>query len=237
MLGDEGEVLDHRFHGRIVAAAFFQLKREAFRNGASHDARRLEALANLQHSFDIRFVGAEILGNIFDGRAEIAAIIGLVDQARRNQAVSRGKTGQLQLVVQVLVQCHIGGRVGRHIEIVTGRPCPNTRPVCLGGGTGDTGRHRIVGTRARLVDVLTRGIQLFARLAHAGAVVERHLFPAGRLAAFGGAVIVFGFLEQRVPLDLCFDELGKFLIGKLQQLDRLLQLRRHNQGCPLAHVE
>ena len=47
---------------------------------------------------------------------------------------------------------------------------------------------------------------------------------------------ILAALKQRVALNFFGDEFGQFDIGKLQQLDRLLQLRRHHQGLPLAHV-
>ena len=53
-----------------------------------------------------------------------------------------------------------------------------------------------------------------------------------RLAAFG----IFA-LQQRVFLELGFDIFRKLEIGELQQLDRLLQLRRHHQGLALFQLE
>ena len=49
-----------------------------------------------------------------------------------------------------------------------------------------------------------------------------------------------GFLraiEQRIAFELLFDIIGEFEIRKLQQLDRLLQLRRHDQRLALPHFE
>ena len=43
--------------------------------------------------------------------------------------------------------------------------------------------------------------------------------------------------EERVLLDFGGDEFTQFLIGHLQQLDRLLQLRRHYQGLRLAQIK
>ena len=44
-------------------------------------------------------------------------------------------------------------------------------------------------------------------------------------------------LEQRVLLDLALDERRQLEIGKLQQLDRLLQLRRHDERLGLPEIE
>ncbi len=47
----------------------------------------------------------------------------------------------------------------------------------------------------------------------------------------------FVVLQQRIALELLIDERRKLHLGKLQQLDRLLQLRRHHQGLRLAQIE
>ena len=52
---------------------------------------------------------------------------------------------------------------------------------------------------------------------------------AGRRAAFGGAM-----LEQGIALDFGLDEVRQLKIRQLQQLDRLLQLRRHHQLLALT---
>ncbi len=44
-------------------------------------------------------------------------------------------------------------------------------------------------------------------------------------------------LEQRVPFELSLDEARKLEVGKLQELDRLLELRRHHQTVGLAEFE
>ena len=56
---------------------------------------------------------------------------------------------------------------------------------------------------------------------------------AGRCAVVGG----LGRLEKRVLLELLSDIGGELEVGQLQQLDRLLQLRRHDQGLALAQIE
>ena len=53
------------------------------------------------------------------------------------------------------------------------------------------------------------------------------------------AALLVGLLafEQRIALELGFDEGGELDIGELQQLDRLLQLRRHHQAVALAKLK
>jgi hypothetical protein len=81
------------------------------------------------------------------------------------------------------------------------------------------------------------------RVAHQRQVGDR----IGRLdPAVGGArvVAVAPFdpiavrpFEKRVLLDLPLDEVLEFHVGELQQLDRLLQLRRHHQRLCLAQIQ
>ena len=55
-----------------------------------------------------------------------------------------------------------------------------------------------------------------------------------RFARDRGFRSVVGAFQQRVPLQLLLDEGRKVEIRQLQQLDRLHQLRRHNQRLRLA---
>ncbi len=60
-----------------------------------------------------------------------------------------------------------------------------------------------------------------------------------RLAPFFGPFAVGGLgpLEQRVLLDLVLDESRELEVRHLQQLDRLLQLGRHDERLGLAQIE
>ncbi len=44
-------------------------------------------------------------------------------------------------------------------------------------------------------------------------------------------------LEQRIAFEFGVDKGLEFHVGHLQQFDGLLQLRRHDQGLALAHIE
>ena len=59
---------------------------------------------------------------------------------------------------------------------------------------------------------------------------------------FGGAILArfaldFAHFQQRVRLQRVADEGLDFQIGQRQQLDRLLQLRRHHQRLGLPQIE
>ena len=89
MLGNELEILDHSFHGRIISTPLLQLQAQAFRYRARHDARRIKALAYTQYGLDIRDVSAERRGDFLQIGAQISRIVGFVDQAGRDQSVGR----------------------------------------------------------------------------------------------------------------------------------------------------
>ncbi len=59
-------------------------------------------------------------------------------------------------------------------------------------------------------------------------------FDPGRRAVVRQPLAPF---EERVLLHLGVDEVGQFEIGQLQHLDRLLQLRRHDQRLRLAQLK
>ena len=54
--------------------------------------------------------------------------------------------------------------------------------------------------------------------------------------SFGGGSVFFVAVEQRIALEFGIDEFIEFEIGELQQLDRLLQLRRHDELLALAEL-
>ncbi|MEY9550601.1 hypothetical protein ABIF67_004666 [Bradyrhizobium japonicum] len=80
--------------------------------------------------------------------------------------------------------------------------------------------ERLARTAARLVVVAPVGIAELAGLGRG--------FTRGRL--------VVGPLQQGVPLELLFHEGREIEIGQLQQLDRLHQLRRHDQRLRLPEL-
>src|SRR4051812_46564133 len=79
------------------------------------------------------------------------------------------------------------------------------------------------------------------RLVASLAAILPNAILEGARGRFGGlASGVPGLLwafQQRVPLKLGIDEGRKLDIGELQQLDRLLQLRRHHKAVALAQLE
>ena len=52
-----------------------------------------------------------------------------------------------------------------------------------------------------------------------------------------GVGSILGVLQQRIALKLRLDESRELLMGQLQQLDGLQQLRRHRQRLPLPQLQ
>ena len=63
----------------------------------------------------------------------------------------------------------------------------------------------------------------------------RHLIGCGTFGIRHLRAVVA--LQQRIPLQLLLDEARHLDVGELQKLDRLTQLRRHDQSLSLAEIE
>ena len=95
------------------------------------------------------------------------------------------------------------------------------------------------------VAVLELGIERAQSLLRGGGRFEgAHDVRPGRLRRGGGLVFrllldlaALVTLEERVALQLLVDEGLELDVGHLQQLDRLLQLRRHDESLALAEFE
>ena len=236
--GHERQIVEHRLHRRVHAAAVAQLQGKAFGNRARHHAGRVKALADAEHGLDIRDVGAERFCDILERRTQVAGLVRLVDQPRGNQPVGARKACEVQLHVQVFGQRHIAGKVRGIVKIFRGLTTSGARPVGRRGRAGRVRGHGRVGSRAGLVDIFAGRIELVARLALGGRVALFARLAALRLDGFRRRCrLAFDLHQQRVTFELGLDEFGELLIRKLKEFDRLLQLRRHHQGLSLAHVE
>ena len=94
-----------------------------------------------------------------------------------------------------------------------------------------------IGAALALIDIVEIGIESGEPLLGTGAILHGAgdvtlLDLIGRLLRL--ALLVA--LKQRVPLELALDESLQLEIGHLQKLDRLLQLRRHDQGLALLQL-
>ncbi len=154
-----------------------------------------------------------------------------------------GRQVDLQLLDQVLAQA-LGAAQARLeveplvVEIVA--PAAAARP-----DAGDLEPARAL-VAARVRPALVRrggpGIGRVLVRRHVGRAVQRALARAGRRLL--GRRLVWRrlralvlALEERVLLELALDVGRKLEVAQLQQLDRLLQLRRHHQGLALTHIQ
>ncbi|MEY9584643.1 hypothetical protein ABIA15_003400 [Sinorhizobium fredii] len=239
------EIGDKCLHGGIEAIAQAQLNGEAFAERAGEDAGRIELL---QHEKDARHIcraRSKPCRRFSDLRMQIARFVELVDEMLGNQPVGGGGKRKCDLLEQRLAQGLPAG--DEIVEIIS-------LAVVAAAGA----RHRfplaeqfrcIGALRSRVVleDVGEVGIEFgtepFAGTC-CGAVVEialvGRLFPA---AQFGGQARLLALgpirtetrligrlkFKQRIFLDFLGNELAEFEMRHLKQLDRLHQLRRHDQ--------
>ena len=223
MLGHEAQIVEHSLHRRIQPAAVAQLQGQAFGNRARHHTGRVKALADAEHGLDIRDVGAERFRDVLKRRAQVAGLVGLVDQARGDQPVSAREAGEIQLHVQVFGQRHIAGKVRGIVKIFRGLTTSGARPVGRRRRAGCVRGHRRVGSRAGLVDIFAGCIELVARLGLGGCLALFACVAALRLDGFRRRRrVAFDLHQQRIALKLGLDEFGEFLVRKLKEFDRLL---------------
>jgi hypothetical protein len=188
---------------------------------AGQHARGLETLADFQHGFDILDIRAKGPGDVVNIAAHEASLVGFFDQAGCNQAVGFGEGGDGEF------------------RALLARS--RTRPVKLRGGPALGACFGRLGGAVGLVDIVGTGVEFTAGLGGAAGFVEPHLLALfrdlfRRLGRFWPA-LAFGPGQKRIPLDLGLDIVLQFDVGELEQLDRLLQLRRHDKGLPLPQLK
>ena len=112
-------MLDQRGHDRIVAVALLQLQRQAFAQVAGEHAARLEALHHRQGLLDKLERRAEQLGKRGKIAAEVAALVGHVDEMLADQPPRRIGEGERELVGQMVLQRPLLGDIGLEVGRVT----------------------------------------------------------------------------------------------------------------------
>ena len=124
---------------------------------------------------------------------------------------------------------------------MSARPPGPTLDQSVSGAAGASGGALASRSEREFIriEIVMRGIHVGggAEILALQRFVEPALFRGrlGRRFALGPlGVLAF---EQRVLLEFGFDVFREFQIGKLQQLDRLLQLRRHDQGLALSQLQ
>ena len=239
MARQKRQVLDQRLHGRVEAVAFLELQRQAFLQRTGHHPGRLEALHQLDHALNAVLGHAQLLGRGVHFQTQIAVLLHHFGQPRPDKpglGVSNrhGKLGQ-----QVIFQRDRRG-AGRvfHAGIVKpalARAC--TRPVRVAADAVLVG-HALIGMKT--VGISVQGgfgggaDAVVADLDFLNAVALFAL--TGHFGLFGPLLAVIA-LQKGILFQFGLDEFRKLDIRQLQQFDRLLQLRRHDQGLALSDLK
>ncbi len=229
-------------HGRIEAVTLLELQRQAFLEVAGEDAGRIAGLQLGENILDMGGGGSQRLGHGGGVGGEVARLVQHADEMLADQLVGGRGEGEMHLVSQVFGERRLAGESGIEVEALgierQGALRPQRGPARFGWR-----RHRLaargIGARLVGVDILEFGIQRAQALLGAGIGGQgRH--HVGLLAALGHLLLhvtALIALEQRIALEFLVDEGLQFHVGHLQQLDGLLQLRRHDQGLALAKIE
>ena len=216
--GKQRQMLLHQFHRlrqqRRRGRLRFQLQAQTFCRVAGTDPCGLHVLQAAQA--DRKLVGFETelvrkqFHQLFQRGLQIAVLVQRVDQRRYDLPIAKGKVTKRELRVEVIAQ-----RAGRHLlrrKILVVVVARGRTPVAVAAGIS----QQIEVARRPLVAIVTR----------------RRLGTHGRGAGFHRKLgrrrrrLVFvGFFQQRIFLQQALD-FGVELEGrKLQQTNRLLQLR------------
>ena len=239
-LRKELEIADHCGHRRIESVFLFELKGEALAQAPRADARRIEALDHRQHALDDLRRNNEELGGCRDVPVHITGVVDQIDQIGADQAVARVDAGDLQLFSQMVVQIGSArqGRFQRHRVFVVETPAAR---ICIRRRSRFLRRRRCaVGDTVFAVDVIVIGIEIARSVGRRRVFAQRERCVGARNSFDFARVFArtcFVALEERILFELLLDECREFDVRHLQQLDRLLQLRRHDQRLALAELQ
>jgi len=232
---------------------------------AGENAARLKALHHLQGLLDEVEGRAEKLAECFEIALEVTGLIRRVDEMMADQPHRRVGEGKRELVGQMVLQRPLFRDIGFEVWCVIAvearalaergpaRLLQRARAVAFAVGKGVLrlgieilfSRATVVGLKVEPFALLAAGGLAFARVGRVSGMAVRLLLGFGeeahslRSVALRGGSGVLGFLafEQRIALKLGLDECGQLHVGELQQLDRLLQLRRHHQTVALPQLK
>jgi hypothetical protein len=201
------------------------LQREAFAQGARADAGRVERLDHREPPLGFGQRDAEIAGHLAQRHREIAGFVELADQVPRDELGRHVARGRADLGFEMLGESRrVVGALGHVRQLVVEAAAARLRrPVA--GVAVPVERFRIdverrVGLAPAALDQLVGGGILGRLLAHF--VGSRRALDA-HLAGFEQRIGLQGLANERLDLE----------VGQRQQLDRLLELRRHHQRLRL----
>ena len=205
-------------HGVGVGLAA-ELEEEALLGGAGGDARRVEQLDQLEPALHLLGGRAAALGDLGELGPEVAVLVEVADDLRADPAQARVIGREPQLLLEVVAQ---GG--GGADDVLEGQVV-----VLLLGD--ERALLVVVEEHRRQVERQVVGLPLVA-----GDLGHRLRGRGGRLGlprSRRPLAVDRDFLEQRVLQELLLHDLLQLEGGELQELDGLLEERRHDD--PLGH--
>ena len=222
---------DHTRHRRVVPIGLARLDRNTFGKVAPADPRRVETLHPRQHALDQRQRHPEPLRDLGQVGAQIA---GLVDQ--RDQLLGDHRLQPAEALAdlreQMAVQRFVLAREAVEIDalaVATRQADIVARAVVVKAFGGHIDVEIVGGAAIRRQGMV--GVER-CRLGYRRIVTRTVIRIARTAIAIAGRRI-----EQRITLER-LGEIGfEFEVRQRQQLDRLLQLRRHHQRLRLAEIE
>ena len=166
----------------------------------------VKALDSLDNCLDFLRGGLDHAENLLGGGLEIAVVVHVADDHVPDGQFLFGKVGKAHLPVEMPFQGRLGGQAG-----LEGQPLFRDFEI--------TGRG------------LLRGAGEFAQIVFPVCGADQFLFGLGlgHLLLFPHLGLSFALIEKRVLHEFLLNRLQKLKTGELQQLDRLLQLGRHDQ--------
>ena len=241
-MGDQVEIVDQPRHGRIIAVGLARLQRDAFTKTARADTGGVERLHHLKRRLGLGQRNPQRIGNVAQRCGQVARIVELADDLRRDGGEAGVGSRRADLAEQVLNQ-----RFGRPAALVDAGAVFAAGHAKIAAPVGNRlAIHPAVAGVAVAVESAGFDIErrILAGAAFTDQLVGGRAFEAGAawLDNFGtvGRKLdrrAVGDLEQRIGFQRLADEGLDFEIGQRQQLDCLLQLRRHHQRLGLPQVK
>ncbi|MNQ87158.1 hypothetical protein D3C85_1023700 [compost metagenome] len=202
-------------------------------------------MADGQDRLDSRQIDAQAVGEFLKLAAQVAALVGGVDQGQGDGvfggAESRGRGLGLKMLPQGGV-ARVGALHGLAVHAAAGT---GARPVGQAGLLADFARVALAvgvafagGVVIEILGARIHGVLGVAR--RLGELEFAGLARGGGFSGFGGAVaalVALVALQQGVLFQLGLDVGFQLKIRQLQQLDRLLQLGRDDQPLTLSDLK
>jgi hypothetical protein len=208
--------LHREIAARRVRIELRELQLDAFGHAARADAGGVERLDEREHVVDLvdghRQIDAQVARDLLERLGHVAIVVERIDDRFADPDLARVELADLELPDQVLVQ--IAAALVRELE----------RPVVVALRAALAGRNRAVLPRVDIDDDFLLGVArgrgfVLRRVREIVRLVQRRDLDGFVFLGLEHHVVFERLLHLRLELEH----------GELQQLDRLLQLRRHRQ--------